>query len=191
MVALLTIHAFMTVGAALIGTSHLVGSFMGGLAVTKMKHGRIYFKKYMKIVLPILSSIFFGTLGFVIPVRDMFDIHSFLYGLLYTIPAIVGKFVCGVFAFDLKDNFFVVACAMVGRGELGFVMGVESRDNGIFTNQALAICCWALVIATFIAPFFFKLSLNHKLKQLDHHEASMQSASGSNDRSEHDVSLEV
>ena len=40
---------------------------------------------------------------------------NFLYGLLYTIPAVLGKLIVGVFAKDRKLDFWVIGWAMVGN----------------------------------------------------------------------------
>ena len=62
-----------------------------------------------------MARLFFGSLGFSIPVGIMFTWKSFLYGLLYTIPAVLGKLIVGVFAKDRKLDFWVIGWAMVGN----------------------------------------------------------------------------
>ena len=62
-----------------------------------------------------MARLFFGSLGFSIPVSIMFTWNSFLYGLLYTIPAVMGKLIVGVFAKDRKLDFWVIGWAMVGN----------------------------------------------------------------------------
>ena len=52
-----------------------------------------------------------------------------------------------------------VGCAMVGRGELGFVLATESLEAGMLEQRAYCATVWALVLATLLGPVAFRLSL--------------------------------
>ena len=52
-------------------------------------------------------------------------------GIGYAVPAVLGKLATGAFVRDVGDAA-VVGWAMVGRGELGFVMAREALDEGLF-----------------------------------------------------------
>ena len=53
----------------------------------------------------------------------------------------------------------VIGWAMVGRGELGFVMAQQAYDGGLISLRSLTACVWALLISTFISPFAMKMAL--------------------------------
>ena len=54
----------------------------------------------------------------------------------------------------------VVGWAMVGRGELGFVMAQEARDEGLMGERPYAACVWALLAATLASPVFMRRALD-------------------------------
>jgi hypothetical protein len=47
----------------------------------------------------------------------------------------------------------------VGRGELGFVLAKEATDSGLLPARAVCATVWALLLATLLGPFAFRLSL--------------------------------
>ena len=52
-----------------------------------------------------------------------------------------------------------VGSAMVGRGELGFLLATESLEAGMLEQRAYCATVWALVLATLLGPIAFRLSL--------------------------------
>ncbi|KRX05054.1 hypothetical protein PPERSA_06688 [Pseudocohnilembus persalinus] len=110
-----------------------------------------------------LSKIFFSSLGFVIPIKETLTWKSFGGGLLYTIPAVLGKLFTGIFAH--KGDGWIVGWAMVGRGELGFVMAKTSLEKDVMGEYTFSISVWALLISTIISPFIFKFCIMQKEKK--------------------------
>eukprot|EP01130_Rhizamoeba_saxonica_P001841 TRINITY_DN11678_c0_g1_i1.p1 TRINITY_DN11678_c0_g1~~TRINITY_DN11678_c0_g1_i1.p1 ORF type:complete len:431 (-),score=58.68 TRINITY_DN11678_c0_g1_i1:57-1349(-) len=162
--AMLTFNSLFSISSGYIGSTFLLGSFMSGLAFSRMKYSLRSWNKYIQRSSDVLSSIFFTSIGFYIPITKLFESKAFGYGMLYTLPAIFGKLFTGVFSFNPKENALIIGSAMVGRGELGFVMSIDALNAGIFTELSLAICCWALIIPTFISPFLFRFLLKRKEK---------------------------
>ena len=64
----------------------------------------------------------------------------------------------------------VIGWAMVGRGELGFVMAQQAYDGKLISLRSLTACVWALLIATFISPFAMKAAL--RCRQCAHRRES-------------------
>ena len=54
-----------------------------------------------------------------------------------------------------------VGCAMIGRGELGFQLATTAKADGILTADAYSATIWALLLATLIGPFAFRLSMKY------------------------------
>lgn len=114
---------------------------------------------------------FFGaSVGFAVPVRDLLDGANFAPGLLLTVAAILGKWLSGAWGTSLYHNgtcggkvywgtFMRVGCAMIGRGELGFQLATSARASGILTPEAYSATIWALLLATLLGPYAFKLSM--------------------------------
>ena len=91
-------------------------------------------------------------------------------GLLLTLAAIAGKWLSGAWGGSLfagggcagrvyLGTFMRVGCAMIGRGELGFQLATSARAAGILTPTAYSATIWALLLATLLGPFFFRLSM--------------------------------
>ena len=119
-----------------------------------------------------LSRLFFGaTVAFEVPVSALLRADALGEGMAMTAAAVAGKFASGAWAAPLVDgggacaarHFWVawlqVGCAMVGRGELGFVLATESLEAGLFEQRAYCATIWALVLATLLGPVAFRLSL--------------------------------
>ena len=97
--------------------------------------------------------------------------------MLYTLPAVLGKFVLGSFVphadggccnggfFGNYDDALIVGIAMVARGELGFVMAQQSRRDEMMDDVTYASCVWALFLCTLLPPACFGWALNRKRKK--------------------------
>ncbi|KAL1507356.1 hypothetical protein AB1Y20_008202 [Prymnesium parvum] len=117
------------------------------------------------------SRFFFGaTVGFQIPVRDLFRGGNLGPGLLLTLVAILGKWLSGAWGVNIFHDgkfagkvywgtFMRVGCAMIGRGELGFQLATTARNDGIITSEAYSATIWALLLATLLGPYAFRLSM--------------------------------
>lgn len=80
---LLTLGA--SLGAGYAGTTHLLGAFIAGVAFSNVPHA-IELWEQQQVLTEWLASIFFATIGFTIPVSDLFDPTALGYGVLYTVP---------------------------------------------------------------------------------------------------------
>eukprot|EP01051_Picozoa_sp_SAG22_P026642 SAG22_NODE_8512_length_650_cov_0.588022_1_plen_163_part_00 len=135
----------LTTGAYYCRTTFLLGCFMAG--VTFAAEPRVV-EAFDYAAAPLsawTSRLFFCSIGFAIPADDLFTGEAIGYGLLLTVLAVFAKVVTGVFEWDRK---WVVGWAMVGRGELGFVMAEESYRNGLTGKLSFSVTIWALLLAT-------------------------------------------
>jgi Kef-type K+ transport system membrane component KefB len=92
-------------------------------------------------------------------------------GLLLTLAAILGKFLSGAWGAPLTGPsgafggrayaaaFVRVGCAMIGRGELGFMLIISSRADGLVSDRGYSATIWALMLATLLGPYAYRLSL--------------------------------
>ena len=55
-----------------------------------------------------------------------------------------------------REDPWKVGWAMVGRGELGFVMALESFHRGRTSRLALSVTVWALLVATLVSPIVLR-----------------------------------
>lgn len=90
----------------------------------------IFFSEFfIPLLVHLIYSVFFSSIGFLIPLSVFFDWSSFGWGLLYSLIAIVGKLFTGLLSYDWKNNALVVGWAMVGRGELGILLVVQRSSD--------------------------------------------------------------
>eukprot|EP00854_Cymbomonas_tetramitiformis_P008219 gene8219-9768_t len=174
------------------GSTHLLGAFLGGVAFTEIKGMEEMWQSSIgEQMLPWMVTFFFTcSVGFVIPLGELvkFKVHPPMlqlsgeapqvqahppmqlagYGLVLTLAAILGKFCSGAWATNFSHPAFMVlftqvGTAMVGRGELGFVLARSSLEDKMMGEEAFSVTVWALVLATILGPFMFRASL--KLKE--------------------------
>ena len=68
---------------------------------------------------------------------------------------------------SLSPDAFVVGWAMVGRGELGFVMARQAREEGLIGPEPYVASCWALLIATLVAPPLMRRARDARRRKRD------------------------
>ncbi|SCW00380.1 LAFE_0C02916g1_1 [Lachancea fermentati] len=131
---------------------------------------------YETPVLTVLRPFFFASIGFSIPIKDMFRGSIIWRGVIYAILMTVGKFICGAWlirstCFKSFKNEPEYACtfwsirrarsfispsimgwAMVARGEIGFLIAALADSRDIFTSEQFLIVTWAIVICTIVGP---------------------------------------
>lgn len=127
---ILVLCAALTLAAGYSGTTFLLGSFVAGMCFADVPKA-IDAVAAQSSVFNWLASIFFASLGLVIPVGTLFEPTALGYGFLYAFISFIGKFCVGIFMGNVADGL-VVGFAMLGRGGLGCVaMAVE---GGLLTR---------------------------------------------------------
>ena len=113
-------------------------------------------RRFDEVVVPPaawLYRVFFASIGFVVPLGKLASAPAALYGLLLSLVAVLTKVGTGLF---YKKDPWKVGWAMVGRGELGFVMALETFRAGRTSKLALSVTVWALLVATLISPVILR-----------------------------------
>jgi len=157
----------------LVQSTHLLGVFMAGLIFNTMPEAVKCWEEcgITETILPWAVRLFFSaSVGFSIPVREMFEVRAIKSGLMLTVAAFVGKYFSGWLAADFttKSGFITctqIGCAMIGRGELGFVIAGDAMMEGLLTDISYSSTVWALVLATLFGPILFRWSLSIGQKQ--------------------------
>ena len=157
--AMLALTLASTVASGAAGSTHLLGAFAGGMAFASVDGAADAWAANERTH-AWLYSVFFLSVGFRIPLRDVFEAAGFGLGIGYAAPAVLGKLVTGFVGSggDVRKAL-VVGWAMVGRGELGFVMAQSALENGLIAERPYVACVWALLIATLMSPVFVRGAL--------------------------------
>ncbi len=98
-------------------------------------------------------------------------------GLVYAMLMAIGKLFCGVWLIRLASSSgpsqkdtkkgankawgrrpkslypaSLLGCAMVARGEIGFLISALAASNGTFSNNLYLIVTWAILLCTIVGP---------------------------------------
>lgn len=153
-------------------------------------------KYYEAPVSTILKPLFFASVGFSIPISQMFTGSIVWRGLVYAILMALGKFLCGLWLVRFSANTTpdatrndharesklprpkslypasILGCAMVARGEIGFLISSLAESRGIFSNagkegssELFLIVTWAIMICTIAGPIAVGL-LTRRVRRL-------------------------
>jgi Kef-type K+ transport system membrane component KefB len=92
-----------SISAAFSGASYLLGSFVAGLSFSSLPESRRLWEEHVTPIQSWLVAVFFGTIGFLIPVNILFDPWALLYGaLIYTAISFLAKFLTGLLTSPFK-----------------------------------------------------------------------------------------
>ena len=157
MVATLSVCAYITAikeaadGGAFIG-SHLLGAFVAGMCFVNVPRSQAIWNSQMKRVVKWMVRFFFAaSVGFAVPVSEMFTLESFGNGLLLAIgPTITTKLFSGIFAYTrytspeakaraakaswitkychAQPQQLLVGAAMVARGEFAYMVADTAQS---------------------------------------------------------------
>jgi len=154
--------------AELVGSTYLLGTYMAGIVISAVPTAEDTWEDAVAAsIRPWFSRLFFtATVGFAIPLDALVDPSNLLCGFVLTLAAILGKFLTGAWS-NLPTApgywllFIQIGSAMVGRGELGFVVAKMALHMGLLTQKSFSACIWALLLATIIGPFMFQFFLKY------------------------------
>eukprot|EP00937_MAST-01D_sp_MAST-1D-sp2_P004307 g4307.t1 len=146
----------LTLGAFYARTTPLLGTFMAGVCFASVRGTAPAWEQHAAPVSAWLSRVFFASVGFAIPAASLFESSALGFGALLTVVAVLSKVVTGVWEWKSK---WVIGWAMVGRGELGFVMAEEGYKTGVTSKLAFSVTVWALLLATLLSPLALRAVL--------------------------------
>ena len=145
----------MLLGAAahFVGLHPIVGAFAGGVVAGEsgMTH-RI--RDEMKPLNFLLVPIFFVYIGSEVNIQTLASLDVFLYGMLVSLLAFVGKYVSALGAMGKGLNTSLIGIGMSPRGEVGliFVAVATTTLSDIITGDIISIIIWMVIVTTVIAP---------------------------------------
>jgi Kef-type K+ transport system membrane component KefB len=135
------------------GSTPLLGCFVGGVCFAGVEGVAHRFDEVCAPPAAWLYRVFFASIGFVVPLGKLASAPAALYGLLLSLVAVLTKVGTGLF---YRADPWKVGWAMVGRGELGFVMALETFRSGRTSRLALSVTVWALLVATLVSPVILR-----------------------------------
>jgi len=160
----------------LLGT-HLWGCFVAGMSFAMVKEAHHVWVNQLKRITYWMLRIFFScTVAFAIPFEELLSLEALWKGSVLGIFAcILTKVVC---AFFMGETRWVIGWAMVGRAEFAYLIAEMAKSAGIMEEKVFAICIWALLYATIMAPLVFRRVLASYVKKREARAAKMAAAEG-------------
>jgi len=146
--------------AELVGLSAIIGSFLAGVALTrvKLKHD-VSFRKGAEHLQIIFASIFFISLGVLLDLRVVtLDLVWFIFVL--TVVAILTKLIgCGVPAklqgINTRDSL-IIGVGMVPRGEVAMIIALIGLNQNLIQQNTYAALVLMSLLTTIIPPLILR-----------------------------------
>jgi len=152
----LTLAFFLSWVTDLIGLATIVGAFAAGLILNEE-----YFEKHSKdklglndLVGPletVFAPVFFVLVGMRVNLVTFLHLDVILTALVFTVVAILGKVIAGMFAGDRTDHLSV-GVAMVPRGEVGLIFATIGKGLGVVNDSMYSAIILMVVITTLVTP---------------------------------------
>ncbi|KAF3763468.1 hypothetical protein M406DRAFT_48582 [Cryphonectria parasitica EP155] len=136
-------------------------------AISSTSGLNIYGRYYSVAVERLLKPFFFASIGFSVPVTKMFAKPVVWRGMVYTILMAAGKMTCGIWFLFFHSAAgvslypaYIVALAMIARGEIGYLISALAESSGTFgrgvdadePSELFLIVTWAITLCTILGP---------------------------------------
>ena len=151
--AALGIALFLSGLAEKAGLAMIIGAYVVGLSLSQTDMSN-ELRERLHGVYQFLVPVFFCVMGMMVNFPALKSI--FLFGLVYTAGAIVGKLVgCGVPALLAGFNFkgaLRIGAGMLPRGEVTLIVAGIGLSSGVIGQDIFGVAIMTLLIASVIAP---------------------------------------
>jgi len=155
--------AMMAFGFALIlaglfeeaGLAMIIGAYVMGLSLSKTDINHVVMEK-MGPIYSFLVPVFFTVMGMLVNVRLFTSKTILLFGVIYTVGAIIAKVLgCGIptlFAnFNLRGALRI-GVGMLPRGEVALIIAGIGLASGLLSPEVFSIAVLMTLITTLISP---------------------------------------
>ena len=111
-------------------------------------------REEMKPLNFLLVPIFIVYIGSEVNIQTLASLDVFLYGMLVSLLAFVGKYVSALGAMGKGLNTSLIGIGMSPRGEVGliFVAVATTTLSDVITADIISIIIWMVIVTTVIAP---------------------------------------
>jgi Kef-type K+ transport system membrane component KefB len=147
-----------------IGTTYLLGCFLSGVVASQWQPVQAKWTKMSTTSIQWLTRIFFScTVGMAVPLEAMIA-KDWGVVVVITLVAVVCKMQAGLMSSSPFQKGYAVqslqvGCAMVGRGELGFMQMLKAYELGLVSMNSYIGTIWALLLASCFGPLLFRVSM--------------------------------
>lgn len=162
--------------AEVTGTSFLFAAYLSGIAFAGVSGVREEWEAVVGPVVPPLLGLFFAaTTGFEIPFGALFKRGALALGAVLGCCAVAGKMLAVLAVEDVSRDGLAVAVAMLGRGEFGFLIAIESLRTGLLDEDTYATVVWGVLIPTVLTPIIFVPTFRYRKRKMEMQEVDRES----------------
>lgn len=156
-VAILALAAALILGG-LFEEAHLamiIGAYVLGLSLSRTDLSHMIREKLHGVYI-FMVPVFFAVMGMMVNVKMMTSKGVILFGLVYTIGAVLAKLIgCGVPALLCKFNLrgaLRIGVGMVPRGEVALIVAGIGRASGLLSDEVFGVAVMMTLFTTILAP---------------------------------------
>ncbi|MBU4445890.1 MAG: cation:proton antiporter [Candidatus Marinimicrobia bacterium] len=137
------------------GLAMIIGAYVMGLSLSKTDINHVVMEK-MGPIYSFLVPVFFTVMGMLVNVRLFASRTILLFGIVYTVGAIIAKVLgCGIptlFAnFNLRGALRI-GVGMLPRGEVALIIAGIGLASGLLSPEVFSIAVLMTLITTLISP---------------------------------------
>ena len=133
----------------------IIGAYVMGLALSGTDISNVIREK-LDPIYEFLVPVFFAVMGMLVNVQDILSPKVFIFGLIYTVLAILAKVIgCGLPTYFFKFNTLGalrVGFGMLPRGEVALIVAGIGLASGHLSSEIFGVGIMMTLITTIIAP---------------------------------------
>jgi Kef-type K+ transport system membrane component KefB/mannitol/fructose-specific phosphotransferase system IIA component (Ntr-type) len=133
----------------------IIGAYVMGLALSGTDINNVIREK-LEPIYELMVPIFFAVMGMLVNVNDMLSPKVFIFGLIYTVLAILAKVIgCGIPTYFFKFNTLGalrVGFGMLPRGEVALIVAGIGLASGHLSSEIFGVGIMMTLLTTIIAP---------------------------------------
>ena len=145
--------------------SMIIGSYVMGLSLSRTDISHMV-REHLQPVFGLLVPVFFVVMGMMVDLKLLIEPKILLFGLVYTVSAIVAKMVgCGLPTFLCGFNAkgaLRVGVGMVARGEVALIIAGIGLSAGFLSKEVFGVAVLMTLLTTMIAPPLLVAAFNKK-----------------------------
>jgi mannitol/fructose-specific phosphotransferase system IIA component (Ntr-type) len=133
----------------------IIGAYVMGLALSGTDINNVIREK-LNPIYELMVPVFFAVMGMLVNVGDMLSPKVFVFGMIYTITAILAKVIgCGLPTYFFKFNTLGalrVGVGMLPRGEVALIVAGIGLASGHLSSEIFGVGIMMTLLTTIIAP---------------------------------------
>lgn len=144
------------------GLAMIIGAYVTGLSLSKTDIAAVIQERIHGLY-EFFVPIFFAVMGMMVNVGELLSVDVMVFGLIYTVVAILSKVVgCGIPSLALGFNpkgALRIGLGMIPRGEVALIIAGIGISAGILNQQMFGVAIMMTLITTLVAPPLLSASL--------------------------------